>query len=264
MKRVFAVLAGSVLMAIAAMGEQNISYQREKQKQIGDEAFGYSDLAAVASIPGNLADLADRVPAVQNWILDAARAYKRSNGATGFDLHRPMEYGKGMSILDKGLKLFSMGTDVVSMGSAIWRDKRDDFVDAADSLVRKSCSTLGSAMGVAAASLASGAIASGAIAWLPAALASPVGAAAVLIGGSVVLGYLGAKAAEWFYNDLFGVNLSGQMKDAFGTLYDVLFPPPKSKPTGTPCSSCALGDLVGTCTTPSCPNYGHPHRDYRP
>lgn len=40
--------------------------------------------------------------------------------------------------------------------------------------------------------------------------------------------------------------------------------PVEEKPKGRPCTSCMFGDLYGTCSTPTCPNYGHPHRDYNP
>ena len=36
-----------------------------------------------------------------------------------------------------------------------------------------------------------------------------------------------------------------------------------SKPAGQPCMSCMFGDLSGVCSTPSCPNYGHPHREFK-
>ena len=44
----------------------------------------------------------------------------------------------------------------------------------------------------------------------------------------------------------------------------LLDPELDAPPSGTPCFSCMLGDLTGTCSTPGCPNYGRPHRDYKP
>lgn len=37
----------------------------------------------------------------------------------------------------------------------------------------------------------------------------------------------------------------------------------KPKPSGQPCMSCMFGDLSGVCSTPSCPNYGHPHSEFK-
>lgn len=38
----------------------------------------------------------------------------------------------------------------------------------------------------------------------------------------------------------------------------------KRRRKGRPCMSCMFGDLGGTCSTPTCPNYGRPHCEYRP
>lgn len=39
---------------------------------------------------------------------------------------------------------------------------------------------------------------------------------------------------------------------------------PAKKAGGKPCKPCFFGDLTGICTTPTCPNYGNPHSQYRP
>ena len=258
MKTVFYILSIVAIASICAMGDQKVSKDRVVQRRIGKVEDSLADIVGVYGSYGRLVDN-DIAPAIRKAVEDSHSRYLQNMpGATS--PYGGILLGKLAGFTGKVLKFASMAEDYISMGDSVLRGNRTDFVDAVDSLIRKSCSALGSAIGVSLAVGAAGLVAGSSVA------AAGVLGGGVLIAGSAILGFWGSKGGEWMYNDLFGVNLSEQMRKAFGTFYDILFGPPEpmSPQKKAPCNSCALGDLTGTCTTPTCPNFGHPHRDYRP